>query len=80
MIRMDVQMPVMDGLEATRAIRNGKNPLSKTIPILAMTANAFTEDMEKSKEAGMDEHLSKPVDIAVLERSVRKYLVTLPRK
>lgn len=46
--------------------------------ILAMTENAFTEDMEKSKEAGMDEHLSKPVDIAVLERAVRKYLVTPP--
>ena len=44
----------------------------------AMTANAFTEDMEKSKEAGMDEHLSKPVDIAVLERAVRKYLVFFP--
>ena len=43
-----------------------------------MTANAFTEDMEKSKEAGMDEHLSEPVDIAVLERAVRKYLVTSP--
>ena len=43
-----------------------------------MTANAFTEDMEKSKEAGMDEHLSKPVDIAVLERAVRKYLVPPP--
>lgn len=78
MIRMDMQMPVMDGLEATRAIRSGKNPLSKTI--LAMTANAFTEDMEKSKEAGMDEHLSKPVDIAVLERAVRKYLVIPPPK
>lgn len=78
MIRMDMQMPVMDGLEATRAIRSGKNPLGKTISILAMTANAFTEDMEKSKEAGMDEHLSKPVDIAVLERAVRKYLVTPP--
>ena len=71
-----MQMPVMNGLEATRAIRSGKNPLGKTISILAMTANAFTEDMEKSKEAGMDEHLSKPVDIAVLERAVRKYLVT----
>ena len=46
--------------------------------ILAMTANAFTEDMEKSKEAGMDEHLSKPVDIAVLEGAVRKYLVAPP--
>ena len=45
-----------------------------------MTANAFTEDMEKSKEAGMDEHLSKPVDIAVLERAVRKYLVTPSKK
>ena len=60
--------------------RSGKNPLGKTIPILAMTANAFTEDMEKSKEAGMDEHLSEPVDIAVLERAVRKYLVTPPPK
>lgn len=59
---------------------SGKNPLGKTIPILAMTANAFTEDMEKSKEVGMDEHLSEPVDIAVLERAVRKYLVTPPRK
>ena len=47
--------------------------------ILAMTENAFTEDMEKSKEAGMDEHLSKPVDIAVLERAVRKYLVAPPK-
>ena len=47
--------------------------------ILAMTENAFTEDMEKSKEAGMDEHLSKPVDIAVLERAVRKYLVIPPK-
>ena len=46
--------------------------------ITTTTTNAFTEDMEKSKEAGMDEHLSKPVDIAVLERAVRKYLVTLP--
>lgn len=58
---------------------SGKNPLGKTIPILAMTANAFTEDMEKSKEVGMDEHLSEPVDIAVLERAVRKYLVTPPK-
>lgn len=80
MIRMDVQMPVMDGLEATRAIRSGKNPLGKTISILAMTANAFTEDMEKSKEAGMDEHLSKPVDIAALEQTVKRFRVTPPPK
>ena len=58
--RQDVQMPVMDGLEATRRIRSSENPLGKTLPILAMTANAFLEDMQKSKEAGMDEHLSKP--------------------
>ena len=78
MILMDVQMPVMDGLEATRRIRSSENPLGKTIPILAMTANAFLEDMQKSKEAGMDEHLSKPVDIAMLEQVVRRFRVTPP--
>lgn len=78
MILMDVQMPVMDGLEATRRIRSSENPLGKTIPILAMTANAFLEDMQ-SKEAGMDEHLSKPVDIAMLEQVVRRFRIT-PRR
>ena len=78
MILMDVQMPVMDGLEATRRIRNGENPLGRTIPILAMTANAFLEDMQKSKEAGMDEHLAKPVDIAALEQTVKRFRVTPP--
>ena len=78
MILMDVQMPVMDGLEATRRIRSGENPLGRTIPILAMTANAFLEDMQKSKEAGMDEHLSKPVDIAALEQTVKRFRVTSP--
>ena len=80
MILMDVQMPVMDGLEATRRIRNGENPLGRIIPILAMTANAFLEDMQKSKEAGMDEHLSKPVDISALEQVVKRFRVTPPRK
>ena len=79
MILMDVQMPVMDGLEATRRIRNGENPLGRTIPILAMTANAFLEDMQKSREAGMDEHLSKPVDISALEQTVKRFRVTPPR-
>ena len=79
MILMDIQMPVMDGLEATRRIRSGENPLGRTIPILAMTANAFLEDMQKSKEAGMDEHLSKPVDISALEQVVKRFRVT-PRK
>ena len=80
MILMDVQMPVMDGLEATRRIRSSENPLGKTIPILAMTANAFLEDMQKSKEAGMDEHLSKPVDISALEQVVKRFRVTPPPK
>ena len=78
MILMDVQMPVMDGLEATRRIRNGENPLGRVIPILAMTANAFLEDMQKSKEAGMDAHLSKPVDIAALEQTDKRFRVTPP--
>ena len=80
MILMDVQMPVMDGLEATRRIRSGENPLGRIIPILAMTANAFLEDMQKSREAGMDEHLSKPVDITALEQTVKRFRVTPPRK
>ena len=80
MILMDVQMPVMDGLEAARRIRSSENPLGRVIPILAMTANAFLEDMQKSKEAGMDEHLSKPVDISALEQVVKRFRVTPPRK
>ena len=80
MILMDVQMPVMDGLEATRRIRSSENPLGRVIPILAMTANAFLEDMQKSKEAGMDEHLSKPVDIDALEQTVKRFRVTPPPK
>ena len=78
MILMDVQMPVMDGLEATRRIRSGENPLGRTIPILAMTANAFLEDMQKSRDAGMGEHLSKPVDINALEQTVKRFRVTPP--
>ena len=73
MILMDVQMPVMDGLEAARRIRSGENPLGKAIPILALTANAFLADMQKSKDAGMNEHLCKPVDIATLEQMVRRF-------
>ena len=72
-ILMDVQMPGMDGYEATRAIRSSDNPLGKTIPIIAMTANAFAEDVQKSFEAGMDAHLSKPVDLAALEQTLRQF-------
>ena len=69
-ILMDVQMPGMDGYEATRTIRSGANPLGRTIPIIAMTANAFAEDIQQSMDAGMDMHLSKPIDIAVLEKTL----------
>ena len=62
-IVMDLQMPEMDGYEATRAIRGMNNPRGKTIPILAMTANAFKEDVEKCIEAGMNDHVAKPIDI-----------------
>lgn len=74
-ILMDIQMPRMNGYEAARAIRNGENPLGKIIPIIAMTANAFSEDVQKSYEAGMDEHLSKPVNINVLELTLRRFRV-----
>ena len=70
-ILMDIQMPKMNGLEATRAIRSGSNPLGKTIPIIAMTANAFSEDVQHCLGAGMDAHIAKPLDIAVLERTLR---------
>ena len=72
-ILMDIQMPKMNGYEATSAIRKGANPLGRTIPIIAMTANAFAEDVQKSHDAGMDAHLSKPVDIAVLEQTLRRF-------
>lgn len=62
-ILMDVQMPAMNGLDATREIRRGKNPLGRTIPIIAMTANAFDEDRQKALSVGMDAHLAKPVDV-----------------
>ena len=79
-ILMDVQMPVMNGLDATRAIRQGKNPLGATIPIVAMTANAFVEDIQQSRDAGMDEHLSKPLDIKVLEQTMKRFRTAPPRK
>lgn len=71
MILMDVQMPVMNGYEATKAIRRGSHKLAKTIPIIAMTANAFSEDIQHSLAAGMNAHVSKPVEMKVLEKTIR---------
>lgn len=73
-ILMDVMMPVRDGHEATRAIRAMDRPDAKTIPIFAMTANAFTEDRRKALESGMNEHLPKPIDPDALYRLLVKYL------
>lgn len=72
MILMDVQMPVMNGYEATKEIRRGNHPLALTIPIVAMTANAFSEDVQKSLSAGMNAHISKPMDMKKLARVVQK--------
>ncbi|MDR3305921.1 MAG: response regulator, partial [Clostridiales Family XIII bacterium] len=74
MIFMDVQMPEMDGLEATRRIRAIDTPKAKTVPIIAMTANVFREDIEKCIEAGMDDHVGKPVDLDVVIEKLREYL------
>ena len=71
MILMDVQMPVMNGYEAAKAIRSSSHELAKKIPIIAMTANAFSEDIQHSLAAGMNAHISKPVDIKTLEKTVR---------
>ena len=73
-ILMDVMMPVMDGYEATRRIRSLNRPEAKSIPIIAMTANAFAEDVEESRNAGMNEHISKPLDIGKVKATIARYL------
>ncbi len=74
LILMDIQMPRMDGYAATRAIRAMNRPDAKTIPILAMTANAFAEDAEKSRQAGMDAHIPKPLEIATVYATLSEIL------
>ena len=71
MILMDIQMPVLNGYEATKAIRRSSHKLAKTVPIIAMTANAFSEDIQHSLAAGMNAHVSKPVEMKVLEKTIR---------
>ena len=73
-ILMDIMMPVMNGYEATKMIRSLEREDAKTIPIIAMTANAFTEDRIRAKEAGMDEHISKPFDVKLLVKVIHELL------
>lgn len=79
-ILMDIQMPRMNGYEATKAIRGGENPLGRTIPIIAMTANDFSDDVQNSLAADMDAHVSKPIDIAVLEKTMRSITPTFSER
>ena len=69
-ILMDIMMPVMNGYEATKMIRSLDREDAKKIPIIAMTANAFTEDRIRAKEAGMNEHVAKPVDVELLMKVI----------
>ena len=72
-VLMDIMMPVMDGLEAARRIRSLKREDAKTVPIFAMSANTFIDDIAKSREAGMDEHFTKPLDIEVIREAIGRY-------
>ena len=78
MIFMDVQMPDMDGYEATRQIRALEVPRAKWVPIVAMTANVFREDVERCMEAGMDDHLGKPLDFAEVMQKLHRFLIEKP--
>ncbi len=70
LILMDVQMPVMNGYDATRAIRASGHPRAKSIPIVAMTADAFAEDIQRARKAGMNAHMAKPINLKALEEIV----------
>ena len=74
LVLMDVQMPVMNGYDATRAIRKSAHPMAEKIPIIAMTANAFAEDIRDALESGMNAHVSKPIDMTVLDQAVRSVI------
>ena len=72
-ILMDIRMPIMDGLEATKTIREMKRADASTIPIIAMTANAFDDDVRETRVAGMNDHLTKPIDVEKMFVTIRKY-------
>lgn len=73
-ILMDIQMPVMNGYEAAQAIRSSTHPQSVTIPIIAMTANAFAEDIKNALSAGMNAHIAKPIDPQKLYETLAAYI------
>lgn len=74
MVFMDIQMPRMNGYDATRAIRSSARNYCKRVPIVAMTANAFAEDVQAAKTVGMNEHIAKPLELATLAAVLRRYL------
>ena len=73
-ILMDIQMPVMDGYEATEAIRALKREDAKTVPILALTANAFATDIGKAHSAGMNDHVAKPIEVKLLMETLQRWI------
>ena len=79
-ILMDVMMPVMDGLTATKSIRKLKRKDARTVPVIAMTANVFNEDIIAAKEAGMNEHIAKPLDFDKLIHTLAKYFLKMDKK
>ena len=74
MVFMDIQMPRMNGYDATRAIRSSARNYCKRVPIVAMTAYAFAEDVQAAKTVGMNEHIAKPLELATLAAVLRRYL------
>ena len=72
LILMDLRMPNKNGIEATKEIRASGHPDAKSIPIIAMTADAFDEDVKRCKEAGMNDHIAKPIDIDLLKHTIEK--------
>ena len=73
LVFMDVQMPIMNGYDATLTIREMKDPKKAGIPIIAMTANAFAEDANKALSVGMNDHVAKPIDMSILVPTMMKY-------